>query len=96
MEYLTNSHGLFVVNIAGYNSNLALYISARVNVNTNEAKLSYSVGLWNDKLKRLNKDYTNVNDALDYYNRLNNKYGLNRMREMIVKDNRLTSQDITI
>lgn len=96
MEYLLESHGLFVVDIAGRRSNLAFTVGVKLNVNTNETTASYSVNMWNDNLKRLNKQFTDVNDAIFYYNRLNNKFGNDRMRELIVKNSRITSQDITL
>jgi len=96
MEYLLDSKGLFVVNIAGMKSNLALSVGARINVNTNETIVSYSVRIWNDRIKRLNKQFDNAQEAIDYYNRLNNKFGSDILRELVIENGRITQQEIVL
>ena len=72
--YLTNSDYLNVIKIAGYRSNLALTTSCVINTVTNECTVSYNVRPWNDKLKRIRKEFNNYNEAYNYYVKVYNKF----------------------
>jgi hypothetical protein len=66
-RYLLTSDYLKVITIAGHSSNLSLTTSAWVNTITNTATVAYSVNPWNDKLKRLTKEFTIYDEAYAYY-----------------------------
>lgn len=67
---LCNAEFLHVIKIAGHRANLALETLVWVETSTNNTTVYYEVRSWNDRLKRLNKRFSNYIDAYNYYDRL--------------------------
>ena len=71
---LVDSEHLDVIKVAGYSSNLALTTYVHVYTKDNSTKVEYFVHNWNDKLKRLDKSFTNYGDADAYHRKLVAKF----------------------
>jgi len=71
---LIQSDYLKCISIDKMITNLALTTIAIVDTKTNYTEVYYEVRAWNDKLKRINKSFTNYTLAYQYYMRIYNKY----------------------
>jgi hypothetical protein len=62
------------ISINNITANLSLTTNVLICTENNQTNVCYEVSTWNDKLKRINKSFTNYTLAYQYYMRVYNKY----------------------